>query len=67
MGYCYDRENSVENRATNVSQVAQDVNEYAECVTLVSSVVQVMVITSKLVEMAMEIKRSVLRAYSASL
>ena len=36
----------VDDSAPVVSKVAQDVNEYAKCVTFVSSIVQVIVITS---------------------
>ena len=47
-------EKSVEKGAPVVSKVVQDVNECAKCVTVVSSVVQVVVITSKLVEIGKE-------------
>ena len=46
----------MEDSAPVLSKVAQDVNKYAKCVTVVSSVMQVIVITSNFVEMDKEIK-----------
>ena len=52
--------NSLENDEAAVNQaaeIAQDVNEYVKGVTIVSSVVQILVITTKLAELYTETKR----------